>query len=70
MCAAIGHPVTVLKRLAYGRIWLDPKLAPGRVRPLRDRELLLLRQQADLAPESDRPPAEHPGPNPDGNIYG
>ncbi|MDR1576700.1 MAG: rRNA pseudouridine synthase [Deltaproteobacteria bacterium] len=48
MCAAVGHPVIVLKRLAYGGLPLDPALKPGDLRALSPEEILTLKTQAQL----------------------
>ena len=42
MLASRGKPVTYLKRLSMGPIALDPGLAPGAWRPLRQEELASL----------------------------
>lgn len=34
MCAAVGKPVTALKRISMGGVTLDPRLAPGQWREL------------------------------------
>ncbi|MEA4956022.1 MAG: 16S rRNA pseudouridine(516) synthase [Pseudoflavonifractor sp.] len=44
MLAARGKPVTFLKRLAFGPLTLDERLAPGAWRPLSDLELEALRR--------------------------
>jgi 16S rRNA pseudouridine516 synthase len=38
MMAAVNHPVLYLKRLAMGELQLDPALAPGQYRPLKEEE--------------------------------
>lgn len=43
MCAARGKPVTYLKRLTFGPLWLDEGLAAGEWRPLTEEELAALR---------------------------
>jgi 23S rRNA pseudouridine2605 synthase len=48
MCAAVGTPVEVLKRLGYGGLRLDPNLQPGDIRPLKGQEILTLKAQAQL----------------------
>ncbi len=42
MCAAVGKPVTALKRLSMGGVTLDPQLAPGQWRELTKSELASL----------------------------
>ena len=44
MCAAVGHPVLRLRRIAFAGIQLGD-LAPGKTRPLTQRELRRLRQR-------------------------
>lgn len=51
MFARIGHPVTKLRRVAIGPV-ADPRLAPGEVRELTERELEALRRATD--PERPR----------------
>ncbi len=45
MFAAIGNEVLALKRLSMGPLALDPELAEGAWRPLRPKEIELLRQK-------------------------
>ena len=59
MIAACGGQVTALHRAAVGGLALDPELAPGEVRPLRDDELALL-DRASLSPEVPEPEATTP----------
>jgi len=47
MCAAVGHAVLKIKRVAYGPLRLG-QLKPGSYRPLTDRELDLLSRAAGL----------------------
>ncbi len=45
MCAAVGHPVVALERIAFGPLVLGG-LAPGKHRRLSDEEVALLREAA------------------------
>lgn len=47
MFAAIGHPVLKLKRIAIGPVHLG-KLEPGKWRPMRPKDLILLKREVGL----------------------
>ena len=51
LCEALGHPVVRLRRTGFGPILLRD-LEPGRIRPLSQREVRLLRRAAGLADDS------------------
>ena len=53
MCQAVGKPVIRLHRAAFGPVLLDPSLAPGEYRPLREDEIAALRLSAGYAPEEE-----------------
>ena len=48
MFAAVGHPLTALKRLEIGGVRLDEALAEGEFRPLTEAELKHLKKITDL----------------------
>jgi 23S rRNA pseudouridine2605 synthase len=48
MLKAIGHPVILLKRIAYSGIPLDPNLPPGSVRKLTAAEIQILKDRVLL----------------------
>lgn len=48
MLAAVGHPVTALKRLSVGGVALDEALLPGQSRPLSGAEISALRRLVRL----------------------
>jgi pseudouridine synthase len=50
MCAAVGHRVVRLKRVAYAGLWLPKDLPPGEVARLGPREIGLLRAAVGLPP--------------------
>jgi pseudouridine synthase len=47
MCAAVGHPVEILKRVAYASLPLDPNLKAGEIRPLVPREIKTLKDRVN-----------------------
>ncbi|MDR1085421.1 MAG: rRNA pseudouridine synthase [Deltaproteobacteria bacterium] len=47
MCAAVGHPVEILKRVAYASLPLDPKLKAGEIRPLKTGEIKTLKDRVN-----------------------
>jgi pseudouridine synthase len=51
MCASVGHPVEILKRVAFSRLNIDPRLAPGQIRALSNQEILTLKTQVRLNPD-------------------
>jgi pseudouridine synthase len=48
MFKAVGHPVLILKRVAYCGIKLDNKLLPGSLRELKEGEIKLLKDKVGL----------------------
>ncbi|MDR1870838.1 MAG: rRNA pseudouridine synthase [Deltaproteobacteria bacterium] len=75
MCSAVGHPVVVLKRVAYGDIKLDPQLAPGQIRSLTPKEILTLKSKVALdrdqleGPKTALDGVSHRGPKRAHNNY-
>jgi pseudouridine synthase len=63
MCAAIGHPVTSLRRVAIGPL-RDPALEPGQWRPLTPAELSQIRRAAGCQAAATRPAGAGGGPRP------
>ncbi|MDR1167167.1 MAG: rRNA pseudouridine synthase [Deltaproteobacteria bacterium] len=53
MFAAIGHPLALLKRVAYGGVPLDPSLRPGNSRPLSQKERSALMEIVGLKSHGD-----------------
>ena len=51
MFAAVGHPVTALKRVRVAGVELDPELPPGGVRPLTAEEISTLYAAAHMEQE-------------------
>lgn len=52
MCAAVGHPVTHLRRVRYGPVELGD-LGPGEWRDLEPAEIRALRRTVELEPDRD-----------------
>ncbi|AGA69789.1 pseudouridine synthase family protein [Desulfitobacterium dichloroeliminans LMG P-21439] len=48
MFKAIGYPLTSLKRIRFGSLRLEEKMAPGKFRPLTTLEVQKLRQEVEL----------------------
>lgn len=64
MLKVVGNEVVYLKRIAMGRLSLDPSLEPGRYRELTAAEIDLLRGEAPPGESSYQPPEEPPPPKP------
>lgn len=54
MFGRFRNPVLRLQRLAVGELWLDPALAPGEWRELREEEVALLRPLPSTSAASER----------------